>query len=436
MQHKRNLRSLIAALLLSTSVVAACGGGDGGPSGSTVDKPTAISSFGANVVDQWNKLGADTILQPAASSGTPEERMPVHDLDMATLNIAMYDALAAITGTYQPFMATITQDAALSSMSPELAVHGAAYTVLSTLFPARSVTYKAFYDAAVAGADAGGMASAQFGSGVARQVLALRSNDGRWTPLAAYVPGSAPGEFRGTNPVNRARPSVRPFFLRSADQFRPSGPPALASAEYTADLLETKSMGTAASSPRTESQTENARFHTEPPPLFWTRNFRQFATSRPTLVDNARLMAMLWATQADATTACFEAKYHFNFWRPTSAIRLADTDGNPATEPDAQWAPIVPTPNHPEYPAAHACLAGAFAAVLERAFGTKQITFSLTSTVTGSTHTFNSTEEMVRSIQDARVDGGMHFRTSTQHGASLGQSVTQAANGRFLAINP
>jgi len=143
-------------------------------------------------------------------------------------------------------------------------------------------------------------------------------------------------------------------------------------------------------------------------------------------------MAMLWVAQADVGVGCFESKYVYEFWRPQSAIPLADTDGNPATIADPSWTPVVPTPNHPEYPAAHACVAGAMAEVLRSFFGAKKIDFTFTSTVTGTQHEFDSTDAMVRELQVARIYGGMHFRTSTVHGKVLGTKVGKWVATRYF----
>ena len=183
-------------------------------------------------------------------------------------------------------------------------------------------------------------------------------------------------------------------------------------------------------------QTEIAQFHTEPPPRFQTRNYRLFATSRSTVADNARLAAQMWVAVADTTQACFEAKYHYESWRPTSAINLADTDGNAATEADPAWAPHVATPNHPEYPAAHSCVSGAISETLARHFGTRRVAFSFNSNVTGTTHTYESVDAFVSESSVARIWGGMHFRTSTEHGAALGKNVaSKVADLKFRPAN-
>jgi hypothetical protein len=240
--------------------------------------------------------------------------------------------------------------------------------------------------------------------------------------LAPYVPGTAPGQFRGTNPVGRPNPFIKPFVLTINAQFRAPAPPALTAAAYAADVNETKALGSATSTTRTAEQTETARFHTEPPPNFWPRNMRNFAMTARSLPEQARLMAMIWVAQADAGNACFESKYFYESWRPASAITL-DGDGNAATVVDPAWTPVVPTPNHPEYPAAHSCVSAAMAEVLRSYYGTADVTFDMTSTVTGSSHRFTTTTALVDEVQMARIAGGMHFRSATVAGAALGKSV-------------
>jgi hypothetical protein len=174
---------------------------------------------------------------------------------------------------------------------------------------------------------------------------------------------------------------------------------------------------------RTAEQTEMARFQSESPATLNTRNMRTFAMTDRSLAEHARLMAMVWVTQADTGNACFESKYFYQAWRPSSAITLADTDGNDATTADPAWTPIVPTPNHPEYPAAHSCVSTAMAELLRSYYGTPNVTFDFTSTVTGTTHHYTTTTALIDEVQIARIAGGMHFRFSTVDGAALGRSV-------------
>ncbi len=141
------------------------------------------------------------------------------------------------------------------------------------------------------------------------------------------------------------------------------------------------------------------------------------------MLENVRLQAMLWVAQADTTIGCFDAKYAYAFWRPRTAIPAGDTAGNPAITADPTWTPFLPTPNHPEYPAAHGCAAAAAGEVLNSYFGTSRIDFDVDSTVTGTTRHYESTKTFVRDMRVARIYGGMHYRGSTRHGAALGRAV-------------
>jgi hypothetical protein len=366
---------------------------------------------------------------------TDEERRPITLVDLATVQVAVYDAVMAIVRTHRPYAATARTNGA--GASQDAAVASAAYNVLKALFPNRGTHYEAQYTSFINSLPAGDARDrgVAIGAEIATQIVALRASDGRWTSVS-YAPGTDPGEFRGVNPVGQTNAFVRPFATISNDQFRADGPPPLTSTAYAEDFNEVKEMGGVVSATRSAAQLENARFHTEPPANFLPRNFRSFAAANQSIADNARVMAMLFVTMADASAACFESKYHFYFWRPQSAIPFAATDGNAATEADASWLPVVPTPNHPEYPAAHACASGASAEALNAFYGTKWISYSFTSTVTGTTHNYDSTDDMADEMQVARIHGGMHFRTSTVHGRVLGMKVGKwVAKHHFQAVD-
>jgi len=337
----------------------------------------------------------------------------------------MYDAAMAIAHTYKPF--AVAPSAPSQGASMDAAVMAAAHGVLQGLFPSRAAVYQPAYDTMLLQlpddeARARGLA---LGREVASSVLALRANDGRSVALAPFVPGTQPGDFRGLNPVARFAPYVKPFSIQNAAQFRADGPSPLQSGTYAADLAEVQALGRSDSTLRSAEQTLAARFHTEPPQMYWLRNLNRFATSQPTLADNARLAAMLWVSVADTVVGCFESKYHYLFWRPASAITLADTDGNDATTADPTWTPLGPVPNHPEYPAAHACVDGSVAEVLTESFGTKKLSFAFDSLATGTSQTYASVADMVEQTSNARVWGGMHLRTSLVHGRVLGMQTTK-----------
>jgi hypothetical protein len=420
---------------VAVAALAACGGGgtDPGASGDRSEALSAsasttvtITSYGPNAVSVWNEIAFVTASVPTSPAGaTPAER--VAGPDTVTVQLAVYDAVIAIAGTHRPYAikpATPTAGASMDAAAIE-----AAYRVLKGLFPSRGDKYEAAYAAGMGALHDGdaktrGMA---IGAEVAAGMLALRANDGREIELAPYAAGTLPGQFRpsGPNLVGRLNQYIKPFTTTSHAQFRVGPPPALDSALYAADFNEVKAIASTTSTVRTAEQSEVARFFTEPPPTWQFRNRGRFATASPNLADNARITAMLGAAAADAIGACFESKYYYNYWRPTSAIRLADTDGNPATAVDAGWTPFVPTPNHPEYPAAHGCDDGATAEVVRSFYGTKKVHFVADSTVTGTTHMYESTDDLVQDVRNGRVWGGMHFRNSAIVGSELGKDVAK-----------
>ena len=421
------LATLLAAATLA--LAAACAGGlsraDGGGGG-----PTTIASQGSNVVATWDEIANATATMPPSPAGaTPEERRPGPDI--ATVHLAIYDAVISIDGGRRPFAARPTTP--VSGASQDAAATEAAYRVLKGLFPSRSEKYQAAYDSGMAAIPAGDAKSRgiAIGAEAAAAILALRANDGRIVELPPYAAGTRAGDFRGANPINRHLPSIRPFTLREPAQFRPAGPSPRASSRYAQDWAEVASLGASASTTRSAAQLEVARFHTERPDLFWARNLHRFSTSQATLADNARLMAVLWVSFQDAVDACFEAKYRYNAWRPLTAIPQADPGENPATRPDPAWTPVLPTPNHPEYPAAHGCASGAVAESLRLFFGTTRVAFDMDSTASGTTHHFDSTTAFLAELANARVWGGMHFRQSLEDGQALGRDVARWVAPRF-----
>jgi hypothetical protein len=418
MIHRPALNLAVVAASCVAFVMSACGGSGDEP----VDTPVTITAVGPNAVTRWNEVAVATVNVPPSATGTAEEQRPNSAVDLATVHVAVYDALMAIVGTHRPY--AITPAPVASSASQEAAVAAAAYRVLLGLFPNRTAQYQAAYDADVAAIPDGpsktqGLA---VGAEVAAGILALRANDGRSVVLAPFVTGTNPGEFRGVNPIGRPNVFIKPFALTRLDQFRAPGPPALTSAEYAADVNEVKALASTLSTTRTPDQTDLSRFNTEAPPILNPRTLRTFAMTDRSLADQARLMAMLTVAQADAGNACFDSKYHYLFWRPISAITL-DGDNNPATTQDAAWLPHVNTPNHPEYPAAHSCVTTSTAEILRNFYGTPNITFDINSTVTGTTRRYTSTQQWIEEIAMSRIAGGMHFRTSTVHGTAIGRSV-------------
>jgi hypothetical protein len=402
-------------------VLGACGGGNG------EEAPVEISSTQPNVVSYWNDVANRTVNATSATNTTAEEQRPSYHVDLATVHVAIYDAVSAIDGRYKPFAITPTAPSAGASL--DAAASAAAYGVLLALFPNRGAQYQAAYDSRIAAIPAGDARTKGLALGreVAAAVVALRAKDGRDVVLAPYVSSTSPGRFRSASPtpVNRYVPFIRTFSLTSVDQFRPPGPPPLGSAAYVAAFNQSKSVGGTVSTARTAQQLEIARFHTEPPNQFVTRNLGRFASSTADVADAARLMAFIYVVHADAIGACFDAKYFYETWRPLSAIPLADTDGNAETATDEAWTPVLPTPNHPEYPAGHSCTSGALGETLRHYYGTREVSYSFDSAVTGTTRTYATTDALDDESRIARVYGGMHFDFATVAGVELGVRVAQ-----------
>jgi hypothetical protein len=248
-------------------------------------------------------------------------------------------------------------------------------------------------------------------------------------PTVSHTPGSGPGIWQPTPPAlaNALLPGfalVTPFALLSASQFFPSPPPPLSSSEWADDYNEVKAYGRATGSLRTADQTEIGLFFTEHAVAQYSRAFRRYATKNGLTVPHAaRFFAMANTAILDSQIACWDAKFHYNFWRPVTAIRAGNTDGNIGTEPDPGWIGLAVTPAHPEYPAAHGCWTSATARILEHFSGTKMIRFVLDSAVTGTTHVFKQRDDLRAAIINARVYGGMHFRNSVEVGATMGEQV-------------
>jgi hypothetical protein len=380
----------------------------------------------ADVVSDWNATATTVILNKGAFAG----------IYLAMVHVAIYDAVNSVDRRYSVY--AVTPAAPTAGASKDAAAASAAYNLLSSLFPDQSAVLDPAFAASLAAIPDGAAETkgVAIGAEVASGILALRANDGR-NAVVPYVFGSGPGVYQATPPAF-ASPlapwvaKVTPFALTRPSQFRAYGPPDVTSAHYAADFNTVKSLGSINSVERTAEQTEIGRFHTENPNVFWTRNLRNLAAARSLGIEqSARFFAMVFVAFGDANIACWDSKYYFNSWRPITAISAAASDDNPATEADAAWVPLANTPPHPEYPAAHGCATGAIAEALRQFFGTKHVNMVFTSTVPGSIpHAYATTEDLVKEVQVARVYGGMHFPTSTVHGAILGRQV-----GRYVAKN-
>jgi hypothetical protein len=362
---------------------------------------------------------------------------------MGIVHVAIYDAAVAIHGGYRPYASAPTAPA---HTSPAAAIATAAYDTLTGLQPqlgADQTILDGDHAAYLAAIPAGSSKSRgiALGAKVARAVLALRANDGRGcatTPTDLGQPAPAPGVWQpGPGPVlGLCLPGMRPLALTSASQFRPGGPNALTSEQYAHDVNQVKDVGRIDSTSRTPEQTSEALFWTDHDIRQWNDGMLRLATARHLdLVRTARMLALAHVAGGDAMLACFDAKYHYWFWRPYQAIPLADSDGNPATVADPSWKPLGTTPNFPEYPSAHACHSTAVVTALDAFFRTDKVRFALDSrapAVTGRTRTYDRLHDVVKDVDRARVLVGFHFLSSDLRGSALGGKVSRYVAGHYF----
>ena len=376
----------------------------------------AIAPLGsASVIRDWNSVAVTTII---SNAGKPPA---VATIDLVYVNAAIYDAVNAIDGRYSVFAVSPTTPAA--GASEEAAAIAAAYNVLRTFYPGQAAYLDAQYAASLAPIADGDSKSrgVQIGREVATLYLAQRSNDGR-NANVAYTPGTGPGAWQPTPPAFAPAQGpwiaqMAPFAINSHSQFRADPPPALDSATWTADYNEVRSLGDINSVTRTSEQTEIGLFYSEHTGKQYNRILRDFAaTQNFSLADEARFMAQMNVSIGDALISAWDSKFYYSRWRPVTVIRVTD---------DPHWTPLAVTPNHPEYPAAHGAFTGALAEGLRQFFGTKDVTITLSSTVTGTTRTFDNTDDLIKEIIVARIYGGMHFRTSVVEGKVQGTKTAK-----------
>jgi hypothetical protein len=398
----------------------------------------------ADTVTDWNETASTAIV------GTAGQPPPVSVLSFAMVQGAVYDAVNAIDRRHRPYL---IEPAARPTDSKDAAAATAAFRVLVALFPSQQATLQARYDsslAAIADGPPGGKAAGiAVGEQAAAAMLAARANDGRFGPFTPVI-GTTPGAWRPTPPLFAPDPApwvgnVRPFLVPRADRLRSDGPNALTSRAYARDLNEVKRVGSLTSTSRTADETDAAIFWQDHAFALWNRVFRTVSADRGLpIADSARLFAMENLAAADAAIGCWNDKYHWNSWRPITAIREADSDGNPATTADPTWTPLfdpatpvaappaLVTPPFPEHPSGHNCAGGAIVRTLENFFGTDRIGFSVHSNKSGTTRTFDRLSDALRENINARVWAGIHFRTADVQGARLGNKVADYLHRHFF----
>ena len=413
----------MAPMLLAASVVAI----DGTAAGSGPVQPAGPPD---TFVADWDAIGTQAFTAAALS---PAEG---HTM-FAYVAIAVYDSVMAVKGGYEPFAVDVD---APDGASAEAAVAAAAHRILVHYLPAQALIVDPAYTASLATiadgqAETDGIAT---GEKVADRVIARRAGDGFRAPVT-YTPPNPPipGAWLPTAPTPPVGPYLglmQPFSLDSADQLRPHGPPALRSKKWARDYNEVEEIGSSTSTTRTAEQTVAARFWAEPPVQQARGSFRKFVLDHHLdVVQAARFMAMMSVTYADALIACFDAKYHFAFWRPITAIRAGDTDSNAATVGDPAWTPLLPaTPNHPEYPSAHSCVTPTAGRVIARFLGTPRIDFTIPSlTGLGDRH-YDRASDLEYEVSNARIWGGIHFRSAVEDGVAIAKQVANWVLGHHF----
>lgn len=384
----------------------------------------------AAVVTEWSAIAQRTIF---TENLTP---VPASPLYFGFMSLAVYDAVVTIEGRYAPYA---DQPRPHANASAEAAVATAAYRVLNTYFPASGAALAADYAASLADIPngVGKVHGIRVGEDAAAAVIALRQDDGR----GASVPepgGLDPGEWRPT--PDAFAPMlvpwlgfVRPLLLDSPTQIPVAGPDGLDTDAYAQDFEEVKQYGAKDGSLRTAEQTATA--------LFWNTNvvaqyqaaLRDLVTRRQLdIVESARAFAVLNANTADALIACWRAKYDDAYWRPITAIRLADTDGNDATEPDPAWTPLTATPPYPEYTSGHACVTGATSATVGSLFGPDSIDLTVPSLAVAPARHFATTDALDDETMNARIWLGIHFRKAMTDGNQLGHDVAEFGTTHYF----
>ncbi|MEO8429488.1 MAG: vanadium-dependent haloperoxidase [Verrucomicrobiota bacterium] len=365
--------------------------------------------------------------------------------NLAILHTAIYDAVNSVVRTHQPYRFQID---APSGTSAEAAAVGAAYEVMTVLYPPLRARADDLYETYLASATPGpGLTNGlAIGTQIGQLTLASRASDGSQTDVP-YIPSDAPGQWRRTPPSLRPPLTpqwryVTPFCLPELEPFMPPPPPPLESPEYAEALNEVKAIGSLNSTVRTAEQSLIARYwsdfsYTSMPPGHWHLIAETIASDRNnTLAENARLFALISVAQADGAILCWEVKYLYNLWRPVTAIQRADEDNNPLTEADKTWAQFLASPPFPAYPSGHSTFSKASAQVLAHFYGTDAITFSTTSdTVQGVFRTFDSLAVCADEIGMSRIYGGFHFMFDNIYGKSTGEAIGDYVSANFLLSN-
>ena len=382
------------------------------------------------VITAWNATTVRTVVTEAGINNATTFHW------FAVEQAAVYNAVVGITRKYELYK----WDAhAGRGASPEAAAATAAYRILSTYFPASQANLDADYATSLANIDDGkskdrGIA---FGERAAARIIKLRMNDG-WNAAIAFTVPPAPGVWRPTPPANLPMLApwmgdVRPFMLRNSHQFLPHGPEAMTSDQYTKDFNEVKSVGALNSTTRTAPQTETALFISAIATGPYQASMRDLVTRRHFNISKAaRLFAAADMSMADALGVAWYAKFNYHFWRPITAIRLADTDGNDATGVDPMWTPLIVTPPYPDSVSGFNTVTSSMTRALTHVLGTSRIDLYISSPATMTTRHYEWASQLTSDAINGRVWSGIHFRTADVDAYRMGRKVADYALDHYF----
>lgn len=393
-----------------------------------------VSTAYGDVVTDWNAVMLATVRPQGAH---------IQSRIAAVTHIAMHDAVNAITNEYRSYGGRI---AAPGSASIEAAAVTSAHRVLVTYVPASAAALDAERTKALSAIPdgPGKTAGMQVGEAAAQAVLAMRSNDGSATQVP-YTPNAAAGYWQPTPPAMAAPAAVNwggvvPFAMKSGDQFRPEPPPALKSKEYTRDYAEVKAMGAMEAAGRTQDRSWLAQYMAMTSPTqIWNPILEQLSAAEGMAVaEKARAFALMNMAIADAAIAVFDAKYHYNFWRPLTAIRGGELDDNTKTESDASFTSFINAPPYPSYPSGYGAFSNAARSVLERLFGRGPVRFALPANpaLPEMNLQYTRVRQLTDDIDDARIYGGIHFRFDQDAAEEMGERIGRLVVNKQLRPVP
>lgn len=403
--------------------------------------PIAAAAEPSDIILDWNQHAVAALANPgSANPPGAGQTPPVSAVHLAIVQGAVYDAVNAIHGGRAPYLPGFPSAPASASMSAAVAT--AAHHVLAGLpLPAPVITHLDGVYAASLAAIPDGQPKADgiaVGTAAAAAMLTNRTNDGRYS-VFSFTAGTGIGVWRpvppsGSDPFAWVA-KVRPFALDVASQLRTEGPLDISSPQYAEEFAEVKALGALNGSSRTQDQTDLARFVTTNPLPMMNRALREVASARGvSLADAARLFAASSMSSADALIACWDDKAYWSFWRPTTAIRLAADDGNPATEADPAWEPMFTNPPYPDHPSGYNCFTGGMMHAARLFFGTDKVSFDLNSSSTGMVRSYDRFTDVIDDTIDGRIYTGFHFRTPDVQGAWIGKKAAQWVHRHLFGV--